>query len=77
MKRDFVHPSSCDLLASPSHQLCGALSIFQEADEHKLMDCLIENKNSNEMNAKCRAGINHHQIVGEIYLFNLLITSGN
>ena len=28
-----------------------------------VMECLIENKNNNDMNAQCRAGIEHHQIM--------------
>ena len=30
-----------------------------------VMDCLIEHKNNREMNHKCAAGIEHHQLVSK------------
>ncbi|XP_052230402.1 Golgi apparatus protein 1-like [Dreissena polymorpha] len=33
------------------------------ADASNVMNCLIENKNHRDMNSKCKAGIEHHQII--------------
>ncbi|XP_048735451.2 Golgi apparatus protein 1-like isoform X2 [Ostrea edulis] len=32
-------------------------------DSDEIMDCLIRNKNKREMNEKCKAGIEHHQLI--------------
>ncbi|XP_064598878.1 Golgi apparatus protein 1-like [Liolophura sinensis] len=36
--------------------------MLDEEDEEDIMECLIENKNHAEMNGKCAAGIEHHQL---------------
>ena len=40
-----------------------------------VMDCLIEHKHNREMDEKCQAGIEHHQIVG-ILLVNTVVING-
>lgn len=37
--------------------------MLEEEDEEDIMECLIENKNHADMNSKCAAGIEHHQLV--------------
>lgn len=39
-----------------------------DAQAGEVMDCLVENKNHHEMNEKCKAGIEHHQLVSELLL---------
>ena len=36
----------------------------EDSETGSLMSCLISNKFHAEMNNKCRAGIEHHQLVG-------------
>jgi len=38
----------------------------KDTDASEVMDCLIENKFEEGMNDKCRAGIEHHQIVSTV-----------
>ena len=33
------------------------------------MDCLIEHKHHQDMNRKCSAGVEHHQLVSFFYFF--------
>ncbi|KAL4235223.1 glycogenin glucosyltransferase glg1 [Mactra antiquata] len=34
-----------------------------DAEAADVMECLVENKNHHEMNVKCKAGIEHHQLI--------------
>ena len=45
----------------------------RDSEPGDVMECLIRHKPDNAMDEKCAAGIEHHQLVGNMpYLFKLL-----
>ncbi|XP_061189977.1 Golgi apparatus protein 1-like isoform X2 [Saccostrea echinata] len=45
------------------NKFCDADEEVDGDDTDDIMECLIENKNRKDMNEKCRAGIEHHQLI--------------
>lgn len=44
-----------------------------DVDPSEVMNCLIEHKHHQDMNRKCGAGVEHHQLVS-YYFFTFKIT---
>ncbi|XP_062582222.1 Golgi apparatus protein 1-like isoform X2 [Saccostrea cucullata] len=57
---DIILMKACTPMIS---KFCDTDENVDEDDTDDIMECLIENKNRKDMNEKCRAGIEHHQLI--------------